>query len=383
VRTGERSGQIKDNDAIQWTGHCPILEIIRWPPIGSGCQSDGPDVSEWIMREIPLLAQTTLPHRADLVRRTAGGFVAVSRNGRVSVLDERLSCLRQAQLGDGVRDISLDADGRAAWLARQRLWIGALDEAAAVSLPTPELAALRWRETDALLWTAGSTGETIQAALRDASGAALRELEFDDPYGDSVVSFIEHPDPRCIVLWLAAGQDGQRSVLLTDSGQALSVTALGTEDYLPPVFEANGGWFVATDEEELLLTSWPGAVELGRLSWVTEEPVDAGSDPDPAGADVRILPGGYASWSSTNGRLHTVDLTTMQFTDEFVLAGHPIVTIAQLYPRLAEDHGPATDFDQSLAGPDGAVLTVHSGATLALSELADWSPDPGRRVQFD
>ncbi len=91
---------------------------------------------------------------------------------------------------------------------------------------------------------------------------------------------------------------------------------------------------------------------------------------------MQVLPGGFASWSGDEGRIHVIDLATMTAVDEITLAGHPIRPTAELYPSLASDDTPCTDFQFALAGTDGLMLSVHLGNTPVLSLAADWSGQP-------
>ncbi|MBB4910230.1 hypothetical protein [Actinophytocola algeriensis] len=58
----------------------------------------------------------------------------------------------------------------------------------------------------------------------------------------------------------------------------------------------------------------------------------------------------------------------------WLLAGHPLRTVTDLYPSLAGDENLCADFGYSVLGAGGMVLSVHGKNTLVLSALKDWSP---------
>lgn len=304
------------------------------------------------MREIPTTATAVLPPRVAFARAWDGGWVAATDHGAVVVLDATLAAAATIDAGGPVADVSLAG----ALIVADRQALRAFD---------PRTGALRWRiageylacrHAGARLWTAARRApDALVVVARDpASGAVIREIPLDDPFGESDVMLCAHPEPGAVVAWIAAGQDGQATYAVTAAG----LRELAPRDSLPPVFTNSG---------ETYLSMVDGALEHRRTA--TGAVIAAATWPDDAdgpGDDVQAIPGGFASWASEYGRVHIVDLATMVFVDEVVIAGHPH------RPFAAGDPTPSTSFHYAVPGPAGLILSVHSGGALAASRSADW-----------
>jgi hypothetical protein len=166
-----------------------------------------------------------------------------------------------------------------------------------------------------------------------------------------MVRLRHHPHPDAVVLWVAAGQDGQQSWLVHDDGTALTATHVPADDCVPAMFGPDCDWLLAAGDHGITMVSWPDRTELRTLSWATIDP-DGGDAP---GDCLMALPDGFVSWSTGNGRLRIIDLTTMSVADEITLSGGDFI--------YAVPHG------------NGTVLSVHGQHTLVLSRLRDWAPD--------
>lgn len=324
------------------------------------------------VREIPVAATVTIGHRAFFGVPCGDGFVVVSRDGEATVVDRELGVVRRTALGGEVGSLSVSPAGTWAWTVDDELRIGDPDDATSASLPGE--VACRWSPSGRALWVAAGTGDEVRVEIRDPGHRVAREVTVPDPFGQSMVVLRPHPRDDAVVLWVAAGQDGQRSWLVTDDSAGLAAAPLPADDGLPALFGPDGTWLLAADFEKLTRFSWPGAAELGTLSWAEVDPEAAADGSDEPGADLMLLPGGHASWSTNNGRVRTVDLTTMTVTDEITLAGHPLRTVADLYPTLVGDENLCTDFGYTVPGENGTVLSVHGKDTLVLSALRDWAP---------
>jgi hypothetical protein len=322
-------------------------------------------------REIPVTATVTVGHRAFFGVPCGDGFVVVSQEGEATVVDRGLGVVRQAALGGSVGSLSVSRAGTWAWTVDDELRIG--DPDGWTSAPLPGEVACRWLPSGRALWVAAGTGDEVRVEIRDPDHRVAREVTVPDPFGQSMVVLCAHPRDDAVVLWVAAGQDGQQSWLVTDDGTGLDA-ALCADDGLPALFGPDGSWLLAAGFGKLTRFSWPGAAELGTLSWADTDPEAAADGSDEPGADLMLLPGGHAGWSTNNGRVRTVDLATMTVTDEVTLAGHPLRTVTDLYPSLAGDENLCTDFGYSVLGAGGMVLSVHGKSTLVLSALQDWSP---------
>lgn len=328
-------------------------------------------------REIPVAATVTVEHRAYFVRPRGDGYAAISADGDVTLLDGGLAVTGRLALGGRVDDVAIAPDGTTwAWVSGGRLWLGEPGRAEDASLPGA--AGCRWQPAGRALWVAEGTGDEVRVEVRDRDHRVARQVTVPDPFGTSMAVLCQHPRDDAVILWVAAGQDGQQSWLVTDDGTGLDAALLPADDCLPALFGPDGDWFLAADFEKLIRRSWPEAAELGTLTWDEVDPEAAADGNDAPGADLVLLPGGYASWSSGSGRVRVVDLTTMSVVEEITVAGHPLRTVGDLYPALAGDENLCTDFGYSVLGAGGAVVSVHRQNTLVLSALRDWSPDPDR-----
>jgi len=317
-----------------------------------------------VTREIPATATVTVDHRAYLGRPCGDGFAVVSREGELTVVDARLRPQRRGELGGPVGDFDVAPDGTWAWAGDGQLRVGDVHSSVDGEV------ACRWLPSGQALWVANGTGDEVHVTLRTPDLQVVRSVTVPDEFGDSMVALLPHGD--AVVLWVAAGQDGQQSWLISEAGTAERLPA---DDCLPALFGPDGTWLLAADDARIARLTWPDGVEDGALSWDDIDPEAAGNGSDAPGADLMLLPGGFVSWSTGNGRIRTIDLATMTVADEIALAGHPVRTVAELYPSLAGDLNPCGDFGYSVLGTGGTVLSVHGKHTLVLSRLRDWSPD--------
>ncbi|MCR6487947.1 hypothetical protein M8542_34495 [Amycolatopsis sp. OK19-0408] len=324
------------------------------------------------VREVGVTATLTLDHRAFVVRPWGSGFAAAAPDGALTVVDRRLAVVRRTDLGGAVADLSVSPDGKSwACVVDGRLRIGA-----GVDVEVSAETACLWQPSR--LWVAVGTGDDVGVSIRTPDGVVVREVRVPDEYRGSAVMLCPHPGADRVVLWVAAGQDGQQSWLIHDDGTTLTPELLPAEDSLPTLFGPDGSWFLTADDDRVVRRAWPAGTEPAELRWADVDPVAEADGSDLPGADLQLLPGGYASWNTGNGRVRVLDVTTMTVVEEIVLAGHPVGTVAERYPALANDHSPCGDFDQAVCGADGMLLSVHEQRTLVLSAARDWSPDPDR-----
>jgi hypothetical protein len=328
------------------------------------------------MRTIPTLATTTLDDRAACARAWTGGWIVVGERGGITILDRALGAIGRHEPAARPTDAALDPTGAL-------LIVAHADGLRAIDAAT---GALRWSQAGAFraclaagttVWTAEHRDTAIVIARRDlATGAVLRAIPIPDPFGEAAVSLRAHPVADRVIAWIAAGQDGQLALLITEADGALAAVELGARDRLPPVFTPAGDAYLSAGDDDLAYVAWPSGDELDGLGWADD---DDGGDPfdDRPRGDVLYLPGGYATWASDHGRLYLIDLAGMAVIDELVLAGHPLRALADSGAGL-EEGAPATDLRSATPGPDGLVLTVHGDHALVVSRLADWSADPAR-----
>lgn len=321
------------------------------------------------LREVPVRATRTLDHRAFHVTAGEDGFLAAAPNGQATLLDRELNVVRRVDLGP-VSGVALSGDSWA-WASRDELCVGD-PQGKFVVAEVPGVDSCHWVGDQ--LWVTAAQQREVTIGVRDRDNKLVRSVTVTDPFWGSAVSV--HDGPGGALVWFAAGQDGQQSWLF-DAGldhQVLPCALI----HAPPVFLPSGG-FVCAEETALVRRDWPGGTEAGRLTWDAVEP-DEEADDGP-GSDVHLLPGGYATWNSANGRIVVVDLAGMTIAGELALAGHPLRTVEDFYPTpYGENDTPYSDFSFAVDGPDGLLLAVYGFDQLALTWAADWSPDPEREL---
>jgi len=316
-----------------------------------------------------------LDARALFARSWSGGWAILSEKPEIVIVDKALNVVGRVEIGSKPEDIALTSDGTMLVVA----------DAQTLSGRSIRPSGSRWnvhgnfigcRAATDHIWAAEGRDDEMEVTLRDpATGNALRTTTVADPFGGSAVMFFAHPNSTSTILWVVAGQDGQTAYLATDDGTAIRASEIPPRDRLPPVFLADGNTYLSAGDESLEHRRWPNAECIAALPWPAASEDD---QEDPAGYEVEVLPGRFASWSSTNGRIYIVDLDHMRIVDELTIAGHPVRTVEELYPTLRGDRAPCGDFGYSQLGPDGLVLTVHARTQLVVSRLCDWSPDPAR-----
>lgn len=316
------------------------------------------------VRTIVPVASRTLDERAYFARAWARGWLVVSPSGKVTLLGTRLEVVGELDGGAKPEDVSFE--GLLVLASEQGL--RAVEVPSGVERWRVDGPCMACRHGRAGLWTGSNDAQTVTVALRDAAtGARKRFVEIPDIFGESAVMLFAHPDPMAVVVWVAAGQDGQATYLVEDDGVRLSATEVLPRDRLPPVYVDGGKTFLSCGDV-LELRVWPTNDVIDELAWADEDELPD----DGPGDDVQYVPGGYATWSSLNGRLHVVDLAAMYVVGEIEIGGHGVRPTAELYPRLHDDRTPASDFQYATPGPDGLILTVHAEHQLVVTRLDDW-----------
>jgi hypothetical protein len=330
------------------------------------------------VRIVPPVATATLDARAYFARSWTGGWSIATESKDVLVLDVNLDVLARIDVGTKPEDIAMTSTGTVLVVASSQT-LSAVETRGGRPTWTARGNFIGCRTLDSRsIWAAEGRDDEIELSLRDvATGEVIRTSRVADPFRGSAAMFFAHPDDRSTVVWVAAGQDGQTAYLVSNTEARIEATELAPRDRLPPIFLADSGSYLSAGDELLEQYRWPDGQRLGAARWPNANESDD-QDLDAAGSDVQIIPGGYATWSSSNGRIYIVDLAEMRIVDELTIAGHPVRTVEQLYPTLRGDQTPCTDFEYAEAGPDGLMLTVHARSRLAITRLRDWSPDSTR-----
>jgi hypothetical protein len=182
----------------------------------------------------------------------------------------------------------------------------------------------------------------------------LAQTEIADPFGDSYVKLLSHPDEKHVVVWVAAGQDGQCLFSARRDGAAIVVNHFSDlEETTPANLNFRGDQFLVVCGAELRRYSFPGGSLLGRMQW----PWDA--EDNQIGDLVSFVDSRRAVFASNEGRLHLVDLNNMVITDEVILRGHEPRPMPELYPSLGEGRGVCSDLAYFQPVPAGGFLSVH------------------------
>ena len=208
--------------------------------------------------------------------------------------------------------------------------------------------------TDSFLWTVTRLdNETSAIEVREVNQwITIARAEVDDPFGDSAFTFFLHPETDHVVLWGAAGQDGQCLYWVHYSGQSISVERFpGLDDTTPPAFDLEGRLFLVVCGWNLRLYEYPSGPELGRLTWPYEDDAPAGY--------VSFVGQDFALVLSDEGRLFLIHVRTMSIVDEIAIEGHGPKSVAELYPTLRHERGLCSDMSSFLALPNGEFLSVH------------------------
>jgi hypothetical protein len=124
-----------------------------------------------------------------------------------------------------------------------------------ISAPLTGEAACRWSSSGQTLWVANGTGDEVRVELLTPDLRVTRAVTVPDEFGGSSV-----------VLWIAAGQDGQQSWLIRTHSTELTAELLPADDCRPALFGPDGTWLLAAD------------------------------DSDGPGGHLVLLPGGFVSW---------------------------------------------------------------------------------------
>lgn len=267
------------------------------------------------MATIFLLRDVHLSHEAR--------FTACASSGAVAALSlEGVGSLISADF-QTVKDFTASARPRAAALspAGTELAIVAPDGIRFLSTATFEIvhrlndafmSCLYGREN--LVWTCSrfTARAVVLKAWEPGSWTPIAQAKVADPYGDSEVSLFAHPDKNSVVLWAAAGQDGQCLLWATLTGSAITVTRFRPlNDTCPPSFSPNGEEFLVTSACTLRRYTYPkgplkGCLKAGRR----------GDEDDAIGYSVSYIDAVHAVVTTMGGRLLLVNLAGMSVMDE-------------------------------------------------------------------
>ena len=269
------------------------------------------------MAAISLLKSVQLTHEARITACAASGAVAaLSPEGAGSLISADFQTVRKFTVSGRPKAAALSPTG-------SELAIVASDGIRLFSTATFEmshrlnnafLSCLYSREN--LFWTCVRfTSQTVVLkAWEPGSWTQIAQSKFADPYGDCEFFIYPSPDHNSVVLWAAAGQDGQCLFWATLTGSAIAVSRFkGLDDTCPPSFSPNGEEFLVTSEGALRRYAYPKGPLKGTLTEVGDD------EDDPIGYSVSYLDASQAVLTTIAGRLFLVDATTMTVIEEIIL----------------------------------------------------------------
>ena len=303
-------------------------------------------------------SEVVLNHRAYHVAAAAesGHIAAISRKGRGSLIspDHLTTTLFRGPVDPS--DLSVAATGRFLAIAGR----GGLTIIPTSTFTLTERLDDSFESSkfcgDDVLWSAlKPESDTIVLCIRNFDTRQIvAQTEIPDPFGDSCVTLLSHPDGKHVVVWVAAGQDGQCLFWASRDGSAIAVHRLSDlEETTPASFNSRGDQFLVVCGAELRRYGFPGGDLVGRMRW----PSDA--EDNQIGDLVSFVDEGRAVLASNEGRLHLVDLEKMLITDEIILQGHEPKPMPDLYPNLGEGRGVCSDLAYFLPLSTGGFLSVH------------------------
>jgi hypothetical protein len=191
----------------------------------------------------------------------------------------------------------------------------------------------------------------------------VAQTELADPFGDSSFTVLTHPDREHVVIWAAAGQDGQCLFWARRDGSEIKVDPFSDLDATtPPSFNRSGDRFLAVcDANELRQYGFPQGPLLGKMRWPFD---DMGNQ---IGDVVLFVDPTRALLPSTADRLYLVDLTKMAIADEISIRGHEPKRTSEVYPSLGDD-GLCSDLANLALLPAGQILSVHKQIPIRSGE---------------
>jgi hypothetical protein len=310
--------------------------------------------------------EVTLGHRAyHIAVGQSGHVVAVSRKGSGSILaPDHTSCTAFHPPADA-SDLTISANG-------DMLAIAASGQV--VLVPTATLRTLK-RLGDSIescqfcatgeLWSTERLDEnSVAIDVREAeTWRVMARTELADPFGSSFFKILSHPDGAHVVIWAAAGQDGQCLFWASRHGSDIIVERfIGLDATTPPSFNQSGDRFLAVcDADELRQYQFPQGPLLKQMHWPFDD-MD-----NQIGDAVLFVDPTRALLPSTTDRLYLVDLTKMAIADEISIRGHEPKPTSEIYPSLSED-GLCSDLAYLTPLPAGQILSVHKQIPIRPSE---------------
>jgi len=297
-----------------------------------------------------------------------------ARDGRFSVAAGDLALLYEGDLGVRLGAVALHPrEDFLAIAARDEVLVTSQSGVRCFRFSHPEwhdyaggAVAFVGNGSDLLAICPGKRGADVVLIHQDGNVLARSQIPITEEFDECGYYFVAHPSGTTWGIWAGAGQDGQFTSWLSVKRGRLSVRKANAFDLLdhgPIEFHPSGDELLVQSNNGLERHRFPNLKLLGRA----EAPDD----------DFRFHPvvayfgpGMAVVRDVFDDLLHLVDLRTMRFAGELIIAGHEARPIAEIHPSLKGERGRATDLYYFRGLQRGAILTVHrrpdTGHTISL-----------------
>lgn len=298
-----------------------------------------------------------LEHRAYLLRGSATCSVAVAgtNDSRLTIISPDFETARTFQFPVTVKAVSPHpsmpllawVDGKSGLLKVQKVDGPVVAEVApdALSPGTPNRLAQSFHdcyfdESGKYLWAVGpKSDEEVELQLVDATDwSMVQQTTIEDRFWASSCSLHGTRDSSLVVLWIAAGQDGQQVIWARRRGSKFSCEpADQLINTTPPVFSPDGSSFVVlNDDSTICKYEFPAMKRIGP-------PLDSENEDNPFAESMCFLDQRHILASTGEGRVFILDTERMQIVEEVEIEGHEPRPIGEYYPSLAKERGLGTD----------------------------------------
>lgn len=217
------------------------------------------------------------------------------------------------------------------------------------------------------LWVVRYIGDgRLELQIRDTRTWQIRrQVVLSEPAPPTSFYLSAHPEYEIVVVWAAAGQDGQWVYWAYDDGDRIRVSeAPQLVETSPPEFHPSGSEFLVIREETLVRYSFPDCNEIGALQWPES---DHG-----IGYSTCYVSDRNALVSSSEGRIYLVDLGTMCISDEIYVQGHEPRPCRELYPILNGEYHLCSDLQWFVRVGLNKVVAVHRELPAEDSTQENW-----------
>ena len=301
----------------------------------------------------------------------AGLYVAASRGGHLSVLDERLNFRAVHNCRRPISEFALAASGAFASTISDSgtLRIHTIENGLVLKeIDDANYSACRFDHNPGRLWCVIGIGSSkIECRLLELpSMRTIADTIIQDDFGANGCHISPAPDSNTAVLWLAEGQGDSRFVWLTYGGGELKWRWDAdhlSEGAYPPVFNDSGTEYLLNNGNAVHRQSYPDSRLLGTCHF----------NLDDQGLETALfyLDDDTALVQTTNGRLFKIHLESMSLEDEIVTIRHEPKPARDYYRSLTDDFHLCTDISYFHKLGDRIVFVVPRGEILSGPQATD------------